>query len=350
MIFVMFFLVVILFLFVKHTELLSTSGLVSTPKWKYINGCSGGSCATSAYNLGELILSSGAPLYLKDLEECRFNHNGQEQIDETEWEAYPSPSKECWVQNFTFDGDEFSIKAEKTIPLNDYIEVTWKPSGQIHHGDVCHKRWGEDKDGNKIQLPDECHFVNYSYDWQDPEWKNEFTFNVYDLSFFVTTIRDKHLADTLLEDSFVSYDIYNDLTKIEGGSIVKEKHKLWSPANSEKTNYFNIYKGERRYLTSISSDTLGDANIFIKPFMIVYNDIMGSKSPVYLYSNSDEKELRILPNIENIQQDIDFWKRNAIQPNITADLEEEEPKELSPLTIILIAFVVGGLIYLVIKK
>jgi len=115
-------------------------------------------------------------------------------------------------------------------------------------------------------------------------------------------------------------------------------------------NYFNIYKGERRYLTSISSETIGEKIISIDPFMIVYNNIMGSKSPVSIFTNADEKSLKIIPNIENVpQQDIDFWKRNVINaPLTTGDYKVDN--SLSPIFIIFFSIIIGGGIYIFIKK
>lgn len=280
---------------------------VTTPKWHFKHGClDNGECYSGVYDgIGELVLTANTPQYLRDNPICRFASKA---------ESYGSTPKECWLTNFTFEDLSFSMTAGQTVQLNDYIEVTWEPDGLILNGDVCHPRWKTNEDGSTERIADECHYVDYNFDWQDPFWTNDFTFNIFNMDFFNVAVKDKHLADTINSEAFITYQIHNDLTNVKGGSVVKEYFSLWHPSNSKKIDFFNILKGDLTYKTGISTETLGDQTISIQGIMIFYAMNMGSKSEVYIYSNLDEKELRILPNISNIpQNDLDFWRSNPIR-------------------------------------
>ncbi len=288
--------------------LFAVTEFVTTPTWHFKFGCVNEDCYGGNYNIGKLGLSAGTPYYTKEKTECRF---------ERKWIAYEEENKACWKQEFTFGREKFEIIPNEVTKLNKYIEVTWVPTGIIHNGNVCHPRWGFDDEGNKIRIGDECHYVDYTYDWQDPQYMSDFTFSIYNTDFFNTTIKNK--LYTITEESFVIYNIYNDLTQIDGGAVIKETFQLWSPSNVKKTEYFEIYEGDNNYKSSITTATIGNIVISVESFMIVYNDVMGSKSTVYIYSNEDEKETRVLPYLEHIpSQDRDFWRRNP--PSETADI------------------------------
>jgi glutamyl/glutaminyl-tRNA synthetase len=222
--------------------------------------------------------------------------------------------------------------------------MVWQPTGIIHNGEVCHKRWITLSDGSKEQTDDICININYNFDWQDPEWTNKYTFNMDNPDCLLTEIKNKRDAVTINEKTFITYDIDNKITTLSGGAIIKEKSNLFSPAKSTKEERFGVYEGKNNYRTEVSSVILGDNNIFIKPFVIVNNVDMGTYSDVILYSNSDEKVMRTLPNIENIPtQTQDFWNRNPVE-EITIGGITKINQESDNNMLILIIIIIGGLI------
>lgn len=277
------------------------SAYPGTTSWHFRSGCSGDKCYAGNYNIGDLAFSTPPPIYLKDKAECQFTKK---------WVAFPEPNVNCWVQSFTFDKKQYSIKPYETIKLNSYIEAGWVPSAIIFNGDVCHSVCSGS--GNTRTCSQVCKNLKYEYDWQEPDYINDFSFSFYDMSWFKNTIKDKHLSDTIDSEAFVTFDIFDDLTNIDGGADVRESSELFSPANSKKIEFFKVYKGTNTYKTSISTETLGDQNIQITPFAIVRNVDMDVSSNVYVYTNSEKKELRVLPTISNIpSQSKDFWLRNV---------------------------------------
>ena len=290
------------FYILNSVELFSTVATTTTPKWKFVNGCIEGKCYDGTYFIGELELTTGAPFYLKEKSLCQFNDR---------WLTFEDTPESCWKQSFSFDGTEYTLYPYQKARLNDYLEVTWVPSGFIFNGEVCHAG--------------ECETVDYGYDWKEPTYSNEFTFNFFNTDFMNTIIKDKHLSDTLGDSSFVTYQINNDLTTMNGGAVVREKHELWNPSNFEKTDFFKIHKGNYLYKTTVETETLGDKEITINPFIIVEEVKMGSAKGINVFSNYDSKELRILPNLENIpDQDADFWGENQVASSSKKTTQEQK--------------------------
>src|SRR3990167_2065846 len=84
----------------KNTNLFAAGDLKTTPTWNVICGCDGNEhCYSCSYNIGELSLSAGSPIYMQNNSGCSFS--GQK--------SYPEPNTNCWKQEFSFEGKKFTI-------------------------------------------------------------------------------------------------------------------------------------------------------------------------------------------------------------------------------------------------
>jgi hypothetical protein len=331
----------------------TTSPLVTTPSWRFVHGCSDGDCSSSMYNLGDLNMKSSAPIYLKDLPQCKSGDYSKKTYTNTsrlgnesefsisqEFFSYPSPSKECWIGQFTFDGVNYNISAEETISLNEYISITYTPSGQIYKGEVCHPRWRETSKG-KLKYY-ECKILDYEYDWQDPEWESSYTFKV--TKPFLSSKIVKYTFGNIKENILIDYSVENKLTKLEGGSVVRQESVLFSPEKINKEENFNLLKKVNYFSTEGNSDTLGDLNIRIQPFAIVYNKIHSSISPVRIYDSELTTKARVLPNVVLPEDEVIVDE----DVEIVEDEEDTEPvdNKNTIMAVLAVLIVIGGFIYL----
>lgn len=339
----------------------STAQTQTMSDWHFVTGCHRDKCYSTSYDIGDIRFSSVAPVYDKKNPLCQFyvknntyNSTGAITKSEHKYVDVPAPNPVCWSETLIMnDGNKktiFTFRPFETIKINKYIEVTWTPQARIYKGTLSqtvHK-----SDGTSYKR---YYDVDYDYDPENVFWVNDFTFHVYDTSFLQTSISDKHISSTIGESDFVTYNIYNDLTNLDGGSLVRESFRLWAPANIEKIDLFKVYKGNKTYRTTINTETLGDQSIVIASFIKVNDVRYDIIKEIILFANQDEKELRTIANIENIpSQDQFFWDANVM--TTTDDVDRyiytgSNTDIKNTVIIVLILIIVAlGILYFKVKR
>ena len=248
------------------------------------------------------------------------------QIDEDFVVPSDVPNK-CWKADFTFDGKKYVLNNHQSALLNEYIEITYSASGIILNGEVCHSKKGVET----------CKDMDYSYDWQDPSWSISYTFKVIK-PFLKSKITD-YAYGNYAQNISVEYSVGNYLAKIDGGAVVRIKSVLFSPEKEQRDEKFVINKGINYFSTKTNSDILGDNELRIKPYALVYNKIDNSYSPVRIYDNEMSATARTLPNIA--------YKNLGNNETI----QETQVKFKMPIILIIsIIIIISGVIYIVTQK
>ena len=275
-------LVVSILMMGKYLDLYSIANIIpNTPQWQFVHSCADSKCSSSVYNIGELSLSSSAPIFHKEKSQC---------LTDKKITSFGEPSSDCWSVNFTFDGNSYELYPNQEVQLNDYLKVGWQGSGHVLLGSICHSDDG-------IQT---CKSLNYGYDWDEPVWSNTYSFGIIK-EFLKSSLVSNNVYGTILGNYSIQYKIENNLTNIGGGSIIRQNSVLFTPEKSQIEQAYKINKGINTEEAIVDSSYLGNNGMSITPFAVVYSKVNDVSSPIYIYSNKLNALSNTLP-VEPIYQ------------------------------------------------
>jgi len=171
---------------------------------------------------------------------------------------------ECWSTSIIWKQKDktetFTMIAEETKKLNDYLEVTFNPEGH----------------------------TNYAFGGHDlRHWTNKFTFKIINKDFLKIKVIDDNYEVLLNSDKKMKIEIENNFAPdIDGGVWTKTvKHLLYH--ESTLNSYFPLKQGANEYeKVPVVTESLGNVSIEAKPFIVINNKVNDIKlmdsEPIYV--------------------------------------------------------------------
>lgn len=253
----LFFLVIILFLFAINGSSPQGFSLVGSEGFSYVYEYRDESYTAPLY-VGDLKINS-VPLQFKcpDL--------GVEKGFVTPDE---SPA-ECWMVVLEFNEEYYDMKAGGTVDLNDYLEVTFVPSGKVWFGEHA----GYD-------------YIIQGEFLEEIHRKSTFNFKFKQSPISITIPKQQSVYNVIGDGkTLISFNVDNKLANnLRGGIIKKIRYNIFGQEAEEVVPY--TYKeGEETYEVEIPTGILGKVELVIQPYFDVNGErFVGDKKSIFVYN------------------------------------------------------------------
>ena len=191
-----------------------------------------------------------------------LSFNCADQYDKNAW-VWKTPSN-CWSTSITWkQGDKiekFIMFKGETKKLNDYLEVTFNPTGH----------------------------TNYEFGGHDlRHWSNNFVFKIINKDFLKIKVIDDSYEIVLNSDKKMKIEIENKFANNLNGGVWTKSTNLLLFREKTLNSYFKLNKGINEYETvPVSTDFLGTIRVEAKPFIVINNKVNDIKlmdsEPIYV--------------------------------------------------------------------
>jgi len=162
----------------------------------------------------------------------------------------PNPIASCWKALVKFQGKETTVPAMKDTPINNFLQVKNDPWAFVEQMET------------PVGLPVKFELEN--------EWKNRFTFSIYNFDFLEIIPKETETILALNSDEKLEINIRQEMANnLPGGIYIQTSYQKLNNKVTVDEKEMTFKKGINSYTLDLDTSILGGMDIQLRPYVTI---------------------------------------------------------------------------------